>query len=106
MKILLFVSSRCPHCPKAESVVKTVVPKYYEHGVKFEKIRIKTSEGKRLSREFNIMSTPTVLMLDGNGAEIQRIAGVPSENNLKNKIENELGLKKSFLGGIFRKIKE
>lgn len=101
MKLLVFVSSRCPHCPKAESIVKKIVPEYYKHGLEFQKIRIKTSEGKQLSREFNIMSMPTILMLDDNGVETQRIIGVPSENNLKNKIESELGLKKSFFARVF-----
>lgn len=100
MRILLFVSSHCPHCPRAEAVAKKVVPEYHEHGVEFEKIRIKTGRGKQLSKRFNIKSTPTILMLN-DGIEVQRIVGVPSENNLKNKIENELGLKRSFLARIF-----
>jgi len=101
MKILLFVSSHCPHCPKAESVVKKVVPEYYKYGMGLEKIRIKTAEGKELTSRFNVMTMPTIIMLNDKGAEIQRIGGVPSEDNLKNKIEKELGLKKSFLSRFF-----
>ena len=58
MKLLLFVSSSCPHCPKAEAVVKRVVPDYE---IEFEKIRVKTDEGKQLSAGFNVMSLPTIL---------------------------------------------
>jgi len=49
MKILLFVSSHCPHCPAAEQIVKKVVPDYYDHGLSLKKIRIKTKEGKLVS---------------------------------------------------------
>lgn len=101
MKILLFVSSRCPHCPRAEAVVKKVAPEYYEQGVRFEKIRIKTGKGKQLSRRFNIRSMPTILILNDDEVEIQRIVGVPTEDNLKNKIEKDLGLKKPLLARIF-----
>ena len=69
MKLLLFVSSHCPHCPKAENVVKSIVPEYHEHGLEFEKIRVKTAEGKELASRFNVMSMPTVIMLNGEGAE-------------------------------------
>lgn len=103
MKILLFVSSSCSYCPKAEKVVSKVAPEYYEYGLKYKKIRIKTEEGKKLSTKFGIMSLPTILMLDDNGIELQKIVGVPSEENLKNKIEKELNLKKSFLSNILRK---
>jgi len=100
MKILLFVSSHCPHCPKAESIVKRVVRAYYEHGVEFKKIRVKTAEGNELSSRFNVMSMPTIIILDDTNTETQRVVGVPNENNLKNKIESNLGLKKSFLSRI------
>ncbi len=100
MKILLFMSSHCPHCPGAETVARKVAPEYYKHGVELKKIRMKTSDGKQLSRQFNIMSTPTILMLDNNETEIQRIVGEQSESSLKNKIEEGLGLKKSLFSKI------
>ncbi len=100
IKILLFVSSHCPHCPSAEHVVKKVVKDYCEYGISFSKIRIKTSEGKELSSRYGIMATPSIIILE-NGNETQRIVGVPSENGLRNKIEKSLGLKKSFLSKIF-----
>ncbi len=100
MKVLVFVSSRCPHCPGAESVARRVVPEYSNHGVEFMKIRTRTPEGKRLSKEFGVMSLPTTMLLDDNGRELQRIVGVPSEGNLRGKIERALGLKKSFFARV------
>ena len=101
MKILLFVSSHCPHCPRAEAVVKKVAPEYHKHGVELEKIRLKTSNGKHLSEELGVLSTPTTLILNDKGIEIRRIVGVPSESEMRNKIEGELGLKRSFLERVF-----
>ena len=97
MKILLFVSSNCPHCPLAESVLREVAPNYSNKGLIYEKIRTKTTEGKELSEKYFIRGTPTMLFLDGKDKEIERIIGSPSEEKLKKKIEKLLGLKKSFL---------
>jgi len=96
MKLLIFVSSNCPHCPNAEKVVEKIAPEYYNHGLCFKKIRMKTSEGKELASKYNIMAVPTILFLDDKNNEIQRIVGSPSEDFLRNKIEKSLSLKKSF----------
>lgn len=101
MKLLLFVSSHCPHCPGAERVVKNVVSEYEDYGVTFSKIRTKAPDGKELSLKYNVMSTPSILLFDENGTEIKRIVGVPGASDLKNHIEKALGLKKSFFGRIF-----
>lgn len=101
MKILLFVSSHCSYCPDAERIVKRIVPEYSNYGITLEKIRIKTGRGKELSSKFNIMATPTILILGERGDETKRIVGVPGENSLRNEIEKELGLRKSFFDRIF-----
>jgi len=101
MKMMLFVSSHCPHCPIAENIVRKVAPQYYKYGLEFRKIRLKTRTGKELSEQFNVLSTPTILITNKSGLEVQRIVGVPSESNLKNKLESGLGLKKSLFNRIF-----
>ena len=102
MRILVFVSSNCPHCPLAESVVKEVVPDYSSEELSYEKIRTKTTEGKNLSDKYFVRGTPTILFLDDEDNEIERIVGTPSEEKLRRKIDKLLGLKKSsfnkFLG--------
>lgn len=103
MRVLLFVSSHCPHCPKAEAVAKRVVPEYGGYGVTLKKIRSKTPEGKELSSKFGIKALPTILILDGNQKKIERIVGVPSSDRLRDEIERGLGLKKSFFSRIFGK---
>jgi len=103
MNILVFTSPNCPHCPKAERVVREVAPDYSEYGLSHEKIRTKTPEGKELSLRYGVMGTPTILFLDDDGKELKRIVGSPSEANLRKKIEKFLGLRKSFFSKIFRK---
>ncbi len=100
MKMLLFVSSHCSHCPNAVAVVNKVVPKYYDKGLSYRKIRMKTSEGKELSSEYGVMSVPSILIFDKDGYEIKRIVGAPGEGHLRNVIEKALGLKKSFWSKI------
>ena len=101
MEILVFVSSNCPHCPKAERVVREIVPNYSNYEVSHQKIRTKTPEGKEISIKYNIMGTPTILFLNEQGNELKRIVGAPSEEDLKKKIEKLLGLKKSFFKKLF-----
>jgi len=103
MKIFLFVSPNCPHCPLAESVLREVAPDYSNKGLTYEKIRTKTTEGKELSVEYFIRSTPTMLFLNEEDKEIERIVGTPSEEKLRKKIDKLLGLKKSFLNKLLNK---
>lgn len=97
MRVLVFVSPNCPHCPIAESLVREVAPDYYDKGLSYEKIRTKTIEGKELSITYYIKGTSTILFLNNEDNEIERIVGTPSEEKLRKKIEKLLGLRKSFL---------
>ena len=106
MKILLFVSSQCPHCPVAERIVKKVVPEYYDYGLSLNRIRLQTKEGKRRSFEYNVRAIPTTLILDDNGKVLKRMVGAMSENHLRASIEKLLGLRKSVLSRIFGRKKE
>ena len=83
--LLLFVSSHCLYCPRAEVVVKRVIQEY--SNLNFRKIRMKAEESKELFNKFNVMSTPTILILNNKNEEIKRIVGVPSETNLRKNIE-------------------
>ena len=102
MRLLLFVSSNCPHCPKAEKVANSVAPEYYEHGLTLTRIKTKGSEGKSLALNYDVNATPAMIFVDDDGHVAKRIIGVPSEENLRKDIENLLGLRKSLwqkLGG-------
>jgi len=103
MKVLLFVSSTCSHCPKAEKLAKQMFPDYYSQGLSFSKMRMKTSEGKRLAKEYSIRGVPTFIFLDDEGNYLDRIVGAPSEGALRGAVEKHLGIKKSLFGKIFGK---
>ena len=101
MELLVFVSSTCAHCPKAEQVVRIVCPEYSEYGLTYEKVRTRSQRGSELSEKYMVMSVPTLIFLNDKGIEINRIIGVPSEIWLRNKIEILLGIKETFLKKIF-----
>ncbi|MCD6478238.1 MAG: thioredoxin fold domain-containing protein [Candidatus Aenigmarchaeota archaeon] len=102
MRVLLFTSSHCAHCPAAERIVKKVVPEYREYGLLYRKIRLKSPEGKEYFPRYGVMGTPTIILIDDDGKEVKRIIGAPSENNFRAELEKLLGLrKKSFLGKFF-----
>ena len=100
LEILLFVSPGCPHCPRAEYTAKKVVPEYSDYGVVLKKIRTKTREGRELSSQLNVMSTPTMVFIRGD-AVVDRIVGAPELSSLRKRIEKVLGLRKSFFGRMF-----
>jgi len=101
LKVLLFVSSNCPHCPKAEHVARKIIPEYEDYGIVLRKMRTKSPEGKELAERYGIRGTPTIVIVDSDGNEKKRIVGVPSEDTLRKDIEKILGLRKSFFGKLF-----
>jgi len=100
MKILVFVGSHCPHCPVAVKAVKDVLGEYRKYKIKFEKIRTKTPNGKKLATSYGISAVPTVIMLDDNRNELKRITGAPKKDFLRSDVEEALGIKKSFFDRI------
>ena len=103
MKMILFVSSGCPACPRGEKIAKRVSRDYAEKGLVFQKVRLKTKEGKVLADKFNIRTTPTIVLLDENGEETKRFVGVPEEEGLRDKVEQALGLRKSLIWKLLGK---
>ena len=79
------------------------MPEYYDNDVSFEKVRIRTPEGKNLALKYDVKSLPSTLLLDDEGNEAKRIIGALSPNSLRNDIEKQLGLKKSFFSTLFGK---
>ena len=101
MKILVFVSSHCPHCPKAIEVVSKLAKQYSDYDLTYKKIRAKTSDAKILSVRYNIAVYPTILILNDDEEVLYSVKGVPSEDNFRKNIEQLLGLKKSLWSRIF-----
>ena len=101
MELIVFVSSNCPHCPKAVSAVKKAVSQYKDHNLKYKKVRARTAESKQISGKYGIRVYPTIIGISDGGKEICRLVGVPEEEKLRKEIEKSIGLKKSLFSKIF-----
>ncbi len=98
-KLLVFVSSTCPHCPDAEKVAREAVREYGSRGLSLEKIKVRTRDGKQMAAELNVKALPTII-LTKEGVETKRFVGIPDKSKLINEVEKALGLKKSFFSKI------
>jgi len=105
MRLLVFVSSSCSHCPAAERVARKVSLEYSKYDFFYEKVRTRSPQGIELSKKYFIMSVPTLLFIDEEGNELGRIVGAPSEMGLRKKIEIILGIKEPFFKKLFSKNK-
>ncbi|MBR9675795.1 hypothetical protein GOV05_02195 [Candidatus Woesearchaeota archaeon] len=79
VKISVFTSPTCPHCPAAINVARTVSK---EMGVRLVEISTATNEGSKKARAHQIMSVPTTI-IKGDGYD-QNIGfkGAPSKASL------------------------
>ncbi|MCK4815735.1 thioredoxin family protein, partial [bacterium] len=82
MQLLVFVSSRCPYCPKAVSAVEKALPQYKDYDLSYEKIRAKTVKAKEISGKYGIRAYPTIIGLNDSEETVCKIVGVPSEEKL------------------------
>ncbi len=101
MRLLVFVSSHCPHCPKAVTAVKDAVFQYNDYNLSYRKIRANTLEAKQISGKYDIRAYPTIIGLNDSEEPVCKIVGVPSEKKLREEIEKGLGLRKSLFSRIF-----
>lgn len=76
MKIKLFWKENCPQCPPA----KTLVADFDE----VEYFDLEESDGLAEAAFYNIMATPSILLIDEKGREVHSWRGiVPSAQELK-----------------------
>jgi glutaredoxin len=59
MKLKVFTQPTCPRCPAAKQLVKQV-----EHKFQVEFLDIKTEDGLAEALEYDIMATPSLVVLD------------------------------------------
>jgi ribonucleoside-triphosphate reductase len=75
-RILLFVREGCPACPSAKAVAGKL-------GVPVGTVDTASEDGLAEAARRNVMSTPTVILLDKNGNELSRahdVVGIASLN--------------------------
>jgi thioredoxin 1 len=85
VKIEVYFSPVCPHCPGAKKLVAEVAAKYGGKVV-VEEVNTYTAEGIKRGMAKEVMSVPTVIIDDG-----KRIVGFPfPEQDLVSSIEEAI----------------
>ncbi len=79
VKLEVFTSHSCPHCPKAIAVAEEVVPEFGD-SVEYEHYSVEENMDK--VQEYQIMSVPT-LVINGKTAFI----GAPTNEELTKKLK-------------------
>lgn len=69
-----FSTPICAKCPPTATLLGRIAE---EHG-QVTHVEVDASERLDLAKRFDIMRTPTVLVLDGSGAVVARMSGAPS----------------------------
>ena len=87
-QIIKFTSSMCLDCQTMNKLIKEVYPKYQDNVVLTE---IPVQDGKAFTDEqikkYNVTLVPTLIFLDSNGNQVQRIEGAVSQEELVQCIE-------------------
>jgi len=81
VKVEIFTSLMCPHCPAAKRVVEEVVSEL--EGVKVEHVDV-TEEPERAAN-YGIMAVPTIV-IDGE----VKFVGTPTKEALKDELSKHL----------------
>ncbi len=78
-----FSTPMCAKCPPTASLLGRITGEdpHVEH------IEIDASERLDLARELEIMRTPTILVLDGDGVVVSRISGAPSDHQAREALD-------------------
>ncbi|WP_296665244.1 thioredoxin family protein [Demequina sp.] len=74
-----FSTPMCAKCPPTAALLRRIAGET-ENVIHME---IDASERLDLARELEIMRTPTILLLDGDGVVVSRISGAPSEHQAR-----------------------
>ena len=78
-QVLYFWASWCGPCKMMQRMVDQAITS--DH-LPIKKIQIDTTEGKVTATSYNIRSVPSFVVLDQDGAEVERVAGVITRDGL------------------------
>lgn len=84
IKVEVFKTDSCPHCPAAVSAAESAKDKLGDH-IDVEIVNVNEPANIDRAREYQIMAVPTVV-IDGNVEFI----GAPSDSDLIEKLESLL----------------
>ena len=81
MKTLkIFTQPLCPACPPAKELGESL-----KESVKIEYFDVSTPDGLAQARLYNIMSTPTLVLVEDN-KETKKWIGTPGEEEVKKRL--------------------
>ena len=90
MKIYVFTTSVCPHCPPAKELVKKVCE---EKGIDYEIVVLDQPEGEKymeLANSLGIMAVPTIVLENDDGSYEIVSVGVPPEDAFVKYVDEKL----------------
>lgn len=87
LQFIQFFDPECPFCQAMEPTVAKLRKEYEPKIQKFEIIDVSTTEGIAKAEEFGVFITPTFVLLDADGNEIDRVQGAATEENMVKFIE-------------------
>ena len=82
LHFIQFFDPDCPFCQAMEPTIDKLRKEYEPRIYKFELIDVSTDEGLRQADEFGVFITPTFVLLDADGNELDRLAGAASEESM------------------------
>ena len=82
LHFIQFFDPDCPFCQAMEPTVASLKKEYEPRIDKFEIIDVSTTEGLAKADEFGVFITPTFVLLDADGNEIDRVQGAATEENM------------------------
>lgn len=82
MKILFFTQNNCVPCRRVKPVMKDIAEEY---GIDVDELDINLH--RKTTNEFNIMSTPTLIVLDDEGLEVNRVTGAKPKRDMVDALE-------------------
>ena len=84
--VLLFIrSTTCPQCRLVSPMVDKISQK-----LPIKCVQTNADKHHRLAKKYNVAATPTLILFE-NGCETQSFEGVPTYEDLEEKILSELG---------------
>lgn len=85
MKVLFFYANWCKSCDKMLSTFYGLQKRFNHSRFEFKAIDVDTEDGADLSCVRSVKNVPTILLLDKNGKELERIKGI---RDYKTLVEN------------------